>query len=125
MLRDAVIKATPTKYAQNKCQGIYAGTMVERPWAAERCRAPKTARGIAKHILPNATTLSSPFARAKSVLAAHRPIRKSTIPPVDMEKTVRENSKSKTPGKAAIIVCKFMRDPQTRKTERDIIMPLD
>src|SRR6202167_71797 len=115
MLRDAAIRATPTKYAQNNFHGMYEGTMVARPGAAERCSAPKTARGIAKHILPNATTLSSPPARAKWALTAHMPIRKSTIPPVHMEKTVRENSKNTTPGNAAIVVCKFMRDPQTRR----------
>src|SRR5580692_11595289 len=115
MLNDAAISATPTKYAQNKCHGMNSGTMVLSPRAAERCRAPKTARGIAKHRLLKATTLSSPRARSTAALAAQEPIRKSAIPPAHITNTVRENSKSKTPGKAAIVVCRFKRDPQMRQ----------
>ncbi len=68
--------------------------MVMRPWAAERCRAPKTAKGAANHKLSRATTLSRPRACARSVLAAHSATRKSRIPAAHIEFTVRESSKN-------------------------------
>ena len=62
--------------------------------APEICRAPKTARGIAKHKLLNATILSKPRTRAISALAAHSATRKSRTPAVHIETAVRENSKN-------------------------------
>src|SRR5437868_15454250 len=61
---------------------------------AERCSAPKTANGMAKHKLVRATILSRPQARAISFLAASRPITSSARPAADIEKAVRENSKN-------------------------------
>src|ERR1700675_4056197 len=60
--------------------------------AAERCSAPKTANGMAKHKLLKATTLSRPGALAMSVFAAHSAISKSTMLALPMENAVRENS---------------------------------
>src|ERR1700675_2270021 len=61
---------------------------------SERCSAPKTARGMAKHKLLRATILSRPRARATSSLAAHRAIRKSRMPALHIESAVRENAKN-------------------------------
>src|ERR1700739_4511749 len=94
MLKDAASSAQPTKYAQNKRQGIYEGTASMRNLAPERCSAPKTANGMAKHKLSKATILSRPCARAISALAAHRAIRKSRKPAAHIDTAVRENSKN-------------------------------
>src|SRR5258708_26682646 len=61
---------------------------------SKRCRAPKTARGMAKHKLLRATILSRPRARAISALAAHRAIRKSRTPALHIASAVRENTKN-------------------------------
>src|SRR5580658_7299575 len=90
MLSDAESSAKPTKYAQNKCHGIYEGTPSMMDLAPERCSAPKTAKGAAKHKLLKATTLSRPRACAISVLAAHEAIRRSRMPAPHIEITVRE-----------------------------------
>ena len=94
MLKDAASSAKPTKYAQNKRHGIYEGTMGMMDLASERCRAPKTAKGAAKHKLLKATILSRPRARAISVFAAHSAIRKSRMPALHIETAVREISKN-------------------------------
>ena len=68
--------------------------MVMRAFAAARCRAPKTAKGAAKHRLLKATTLSRPRARAISSLAAHSATKKMRMPAPHIETTVREISKN-------------------------------
>src|ERR1700733_3325477 len=65
-----------------------------RDLAAARCRAPKTAKGAAKHRLLKATTLSRPWARAISVFAVHRATMKSRTPAAHIDGTVRENSRN-------------------------------
>src|SRR5207302_5457494 len=72
----------------------YEGTRGRTNPTSERCSAPKTARGMAKHKLLAATTLSRPRARAISALAAHRAIRKSRMPALHIESAVRENAKN-------------------------------
>src|ERR1700689_903239 len=94
MLNEAATRAKPKKYAQNNGHGMYEGTMVMRPRAAERCSAPKTARGAAKHKLLKATTFSRPRACATSVLAAHAAIRKIRMPAAHIESTVPEHPKN-------------------------------
>jgi len=94
MLNDAASKAKPTKYAQNKCHGTNEGTACWMNCAAERCSAPKTANGMAKHKLPRATILSRPRAFVISVFAAHSAINRSTMLALPMENAVRENSKN-------------------------------
>src|ERR1700722_245395 len=94
MLNDAAISAQPTKYIQNKCQGTYGGTMAVMNVPAERCSAPKTANGTAKHKLVRAAILSRPRAWPISFFAAHRPMPKSARPAAAIEKAVRENSKN-------------------------------
>src|SRR5437660_6598192 len=101
MLKDAASSAKPTKYAQNNRHGIYEGTMGRTKSTPERCSAPKTAKGAAKHKLLKTTILSRPRAPAISALAAHRAIRKSRMPAVHMETGVRENSNNA----ARMIVC--------------------
>src|ERR1700693_1158314 len=96
MLKDAASSAKPTKYAQNKRPGIYEGTPSMMNLAPERCSAPKTAKGMAKHRLLETTILSRPLARAISALAAQRAIRKSRKPAAHIETAVRENSKNVT-----------------------------
>src|SRR5215472_14698309 len=59
---------------------MYRGTRAIRDCASERCSAPKTASGMAKHKLLKAAILSRPRALAMSFLAAHRPIKKRAIP---------------------------------------------
>src|SRR5271165_1983104 len=93
MLKDADSNAKPTKYAQNKRHGMYEGTPSMMNLAPERCSAPKTANGMAKHKLLKTTILSRPPARAISVFAAHSAIRKSRMPALHIETTVREISK--------------------------------
>src|SRR4029077_3064264 len=90
MLKDADSSAKPKKYAQNNRHGIYEGTMGATNPTAERCRAPKTAKGAAKHKLLKATILSKPLACAISVFAVHSAIRKSRMPAPHIETTVRD-----------------------------------
>ena len=92
MLKDADSSAKPTKYAQNKRHGIYEGTADMMNRAPERCSAPKTAKGTAKHRLLRTTTLSRPRACAISVFAAHSAIRESRMPALHIEIAVRETS---------------------------------
>src|ERR1700730_15437054 len=94
MLNDAASNAKPTKYAQNKRPGLHDGTRGMTNCTEERCRAPKTAKGRAKHKLLNTTILSRPWARAISPLAAHNATRKSRTPAVHIETAVREYSKN-------------------------------
>src|ERR1700741_4326823 len=94
MLKDADSNAKPTKYAQNKRHGMYEGTASMMNLAPEKCSAPKTANGIAKHKLVKTTIFSRPPARAISVFAAHSAIRKSRMPALHIETTVREISKN-------------------------------
>src|SRR5271165_998048 len=108
MLKDADSNAKPTKYAQNKRHGMYEGTPSMMNLAPERCSAPKTANGMAKHKLLKTTILSRPPARAISVFAAHSAKRKSRMPALHIETTVREISKSV----ARIVAC--MRMPSVR-----------
>src|SRR6266700_7863496 len=105
MLKEADSSAQPTRYAQNNRHGIYEGTMGRTNSTAERCRAPKTAKGIAKHKLLKATILSRPRARAISVLADHRAIRKTTMPALHIESGVRDNAKNA----AGRVVCMCIR----------------
>ena len=72
--------------------------------APERCSAPKTAKGMAKHKLLKATIFSKPPARAISVFAAHSAIRKSRMPALHIETAVREISKNVT----RMVVCMWM-----------------
>src|SRR5271170_5866568 len=104
MLKDAASKAKPTKYAQNKRQGTYEGTPSMMNLAPERCSAPKTANGMAKHKLLKTTILSSPPARAISVFAAHSAIRKSRMPAPHIETAAGENAKNV----ASMVVCIWM-----------------
>src|SRR5882762_4045879 len=101
MLKDAASNAQPTKYAQNNRQGMYEGTPSMMNFAPERCSAPKTARGIAKHKLLNATILSRPPARTISVFVAHSATRKSRMPAVHIETAEREISENAT----RMVVC--------------------
>src|ERR1700728_739882 len=101
MLKDADNKAKPTKYAQNKRHGMYAGTPSMMNLAPERCSAPKTAKGMAKHKLLRTTILSRPPALAISVFAAHSATTKSTMPALHIETAVREISKNV----ARMVVC--------------------
>src|SRR6266436_8659408 len=104
MLKDADSSAKPTKYAQNKRHGTYEGTTSMMNLALERCSAPKTAKGMAKHKLLKATILSRPLARAISLFAAHSATRKSRMPALHVETTVREISKNV----ARMVVCMWM-----------------
>src|SRR6266480_7361526 len=104
MLKEAASNAKPTKYAQNKRHGMYEGTLSMMNLAPERCSAPKTAKGMAKHKLLKTTILSRPPARAISALAAHSATRKSRMPALHIETTVRENSKNV----ARMVVCMSM-----------------
>src|SRR5260370_33977808 len=94
MLKEADSNAKPTKYAQNKRHGIYEGTLSMMNLAAERCSAPKTAKGMAKHKLLKATILPRPPAHAISVFASHSATRKNRMPALQHETTVREMSKN-------------------------------
>src|SRR5579862_4172213 len=73
---------------------MYEGTMVARAFAAARCRAPKTAKGAAKHKLLKATTLSRPRACAISSLATHRATKEIRMPAPHIASTVGEVSKN-------------------------------
>src|ERR1700745_3819822 len=94
MLKDANSSANPTKYAQNKRHGMYEGTASMMNLAPERCSAPKTAKGTAKHKLLKATTLFRPPAPAISLFVAHSATRKSAIPAPHIETAGREISKN-------------------------------
>src|ERR1700693_1812474 len=104
MLKDADSNAKPTKYAQNKRHGMYEGTASMMNLAPERCSAPKTANGMAKHKLLKTTILSRPLAPAIPVFAAHSAIRKSRRPAPHIETAVREISKNM----ARMVVCMWM-----------------
>src|SRR5258706_9190839 len=110
MLKDADSSARPTKYAQNKRHGMYEGTASMMNLAPERCSAPKTANGMAKHKLLNATILSRPLARAISLFAAHSATRKSRMPAPHIETAVREISKNV----ARMVVCIWMPSVSSR-----------
>src|ERR1700693_517379 len=101
MLKDADRHANPTKYAQNNRHGIYDGTLSMMNLAPERCSAPKTANGMAKHKLLKTTILSRPLAPATPVFAAHSAMRKSRRPAPHIETAVREISKNM----ARMVVC--------------------
>src|SRR5579864_4649356 len=104
MLKDAASSAQPTKYAQNNRHGMYEGTIGRTDPTSERCRAPKTAKGTAKHKLLKATILSRPRARAISALAAHRAIRRIRMPALHIDTGVRGMSRNA----ARIIGCMWM-----------------
>src|ERR1700676_2520133 len=114
MLKDADSNAKPTKYAQNKRHGIYEGTPSMMNLAPERCSAPKTANGMAKHKLLKTTILSSPPARAISVFAAHSAIRKSRTPALHIETAVREISRNA----ATMVECMWMPSVSLRALSR-------
>ncbi len=80
---------------------MYEGTASMMNLASDRCSAPKTAKGMAKHKLLRTTILSRPPARRISVLAAHSATRKSRIPALHIETAVREISKNM----AKMVVC--------------------
>src|SRR5581483_9479428 len=65
------------------------------PCAAEKCSAPKTASGAAKHKLLSETNLSRPLARKNSPRAHMIPITSSTSPATHVDNAVRENSRSR------------------------------
>src|SRR5277367_5782364 len=94
MLKAAASSAKPKKYAQNNGHGMYVGTMVARLSAAARWRAPKTAKGAAKHKLFKATILSRPWARAISDFAAQSAMSETRMPAASIEVTVRENMRN-------------------------------
>src|ERR1700719_3245289 len=104
MLKHADSNAKPTKYAQNKRHGMYEGTTSMMNLAPERCSAPKTAKGIAKHKLLKATILPRPLAPAISSLAAHSATRKSRMPALHIATAVREISKKV----ARMFMCMWM-----------------
>src|SRR5204863_1811740 len=114
MLKEADSNAMPTKYAQNKRHGMYEGTLSMMNFAPERCSAPKTAKGTAKHKLLKATILSRPPARAISVFAAHSATRKSRTPALHIEAAVREISKNV----ARMVVCMWMPGVSSRALSR-------
>src|SRR5712672_3571659 len=60
MLKDANSSANPTKYAQNKRHGMYEGTASMMNFAPERCSAPNTAKGTAKHKIAQRYDLVQP-----------------------------------------------------------------
>src|SRR5580698_2514601 len=101
MLNAAASSAKPKKYAQNRRHGIYEGTRGRTKFMPERCRAPNTAKGAAKHKLLKATILSKPRARVISALAAHRPIRKIRTPAQHIETAVPGSSSNM----ARMVVC--------------------
>src|ERR1700722_16795849 len=103
MLKDADNKAKPTKYAQNKRHGMYEGTPSMMNLAPERCSAPKTAKGMAKHKLLRTTILSRPPARVISLLVAHSATRKSRMPAPHIEAAVLEISKNMA--RMAVCMC--------------------
>src|SRR5271166_4418291 len=94
MLKDAASNAQPTKYVQNRGHGINLGTICIMPLAAEKCSAPNTARGMAKHKLLKTTILSRPRAREISAFAAHNATQKSTMLAPHIDTAVREISKN-------------------------------
>src|ERR1022692_1247975 len=104
MLKDAATSAKPTKYAQNKRHGMYEGKPSMMDLAPDRCSAPKTANGMAKHKLLKTTIVSRPRAGAISVFAAHSPIGKSRMPAPHIETAVREVSRNV----ARMVVCMSM-----------------
>src|SRR5713226_3144047 len=110
MLKDADSNAKPTKYAQNNRHGMYEGTASMMNLAPERCSAQKTAKGIAKHKLLNATILSRPLARAISLFAAHSATTKSRMPALHIETAVREISQKV----ARMVVCMWMPSVSSR-----------
>src|SRR6266436_696351 len=110
MLKDADSNAKPTKYAQNKRHGIYEGTASMMNLAPERCSAPKTAKGMAKHKLLRATILSRPLAPAISLFAAHSATTKSRMPALHIETAVREISTNV----ARMVECMWMPSVSSR-----------
>src|ERR1700683_4126613 len=82
--------------------------------AAARCSAPKTANGIAKHILLSATILSRPRACARSRFAPNIPITKSAKAAEHIEIAMGEISKSRTAKAARIVVSRVMRGCEMR-----------
>src|SRR5713101_354757 len=114
MLKDTDNNAKPTKYAQNKRHGMYEGTLSMMNLAAERCSAPKTAKGMAKHKLLKTTILSRPPTRAISVFAAHSATTKSRMPALHIETTVREISKNV----ARMTVCMWIPGVSSRALSR-------
>src|SRR5258708_7315883 len=104
MLKDADNNATPTKYAQNKRQGIYGGMVSMMNLALQRCSAPKTAKGTAKHKLLRTMILSRPPARAISVFAPHSATKTSRMPALHIATAVREMSKNV----ARMVMCIWM-----------------
>src|SRR5580692_4638612 len=94
MLKDAASKAKPTKYVQNRCHGMYEGTSGMMSPASERCSAPKTANGSAKHKLLKTTILSRPRTCAMSLFTAHSAIRRTTMAAPPIEAGMRENSRN-------------------------------
>src|SRR5579864_356802 len=117
MLKDAESSAKPKKYPQNNRHGIYEGTMGTTNSTSERCKAPKTARGAAKHILLKATILSKPLARAISAFAAHSATRNSRMPAVHIETTVREIRRNAV----RIVVCMWMPGVRSRAQIRAVL----
>src|SRR5262249_32633757 len=79
---------------QNIRQGMYRGTMGRMNCGPNRCNAPKTASGTAKHKLLKATILSRPRAATISFFPAHAPIKKSAMPARHIEVAVGDNSRN-------------------------------
>src|SRR3569832_22926 len=94
MLNDATMRATPTTYIQAKRPGMYNGTSPIMELPREKCSAPKTANGSAKHKLVRATIRSRPRARAISFFAANRPITSTARPAADIQKAAPGKSKN-------------------------------
>src|SRR6516162_10061595 len=94
MLNDAAISANPTKYTQNIRHGMYDGTRASMDCGLERCSAPKTANGMAKHKWVRATILSIPQAWTISFFAAASPIATSARPAADIDRAAPENARN-------------------------------
>jgi hypothetical protein len=93
MLSDAAISAKPTKYTQKIRHGMYDGTRASKDWGLERCSAPKTANGMAKHKWLRAAILPIPNVRSMSFFAANSPIASTARPAADIDTAVPENAR--------------------------------
>src|SRR5262249_20680894 len=71
---------------------MYRGTRPMTICGPKRCSAPKTASGIAKHRLLEATILSRPCAAAISCFWTHTPITNSAMPAEHIATTVITNT---------------------------------
>src|SRR5215471_2102295 len=73
---------------------MYDGTRASRDCWLERCSAPNTANGMAKHKWVRATILSMPRARAISFFEADSPIASSARPAADIHNAAPEDARN-------------------------------